>query len=104
MSLQEDIFYDSKGLVQLYGEFSVKLQKYVNEMYDHIAELSSIVRDLGTYWTDESYQSYKKGMQDGIRKTEDEVRNVAELKKEIDKRKGELDIALEKMRIKFGLK
>lgn len=104
MSLHEDIYYNSKGLVALYGEFSGKLQKYVNEMNGNMAELSSIVRELGSYWTDESYQSYKKGMNDGIRKTEDEVQSVAELKKIIDKRKADTEVALEKMRIKFGLK
>lgn len=104
MSLQEDIYYDKKGMVALYGEFSVKLQKYVSEMQDNIAVLSGIVRELGTYWTDENYQSYKKGMQDGIRKTEDEVTSVSNLKKEIDKRKDETEIALEKMRVRFGWK
>ncbi len=104
MSIQEDIYYDKKGLVPLYEEFSAKLWKYMGEMENNINALDAIVRELGTYWTDENYQAYKKAMQDSVRRTEDQVQRVAQLKAEIDKRKTETEADLEKMRVKYGFR
>ena len=102
MGIHEDIYFDQKGLVALYGEFSDRLKNYISEMNDNIAALENIVNDLNTYWTDDNYKAYKKAMDGGLDTLSDKVYSVIELKSSIDKGRVETEAALEKMRVKYG--
>ena len=102
MSLEEDIYYDQKGLVALYGEFSEKLKTYIKNMNENIFSIESTVNELNTYWTDENYRAYKKMMEGGVNVLMDKVYSVAELKTAIDKSRNETEAALDKMRVRFG--
>ncbi len=102
MTFEEEMYYDEKGLEALYGEFSGKLKKYIQEMQGNIASLNGIIADLGHYWQGDDYQNFKKGMHQGLTQTDNQIQRAEELKKEIDAARAESAAALEKMRVRYG--
>ena len=102
MTFEEELYYDEKGLEALYAEFAAKLKKYIEEMQGNIASLGSIISDLGHFWSGEDYENFRRGMQQGVNQTDNQVQRVEDLKREIELARAESAAALERMRVKYG--
>ena len=95
------IYYDSRGLVTLYEEFSENLKKYIDGMENNLDYLTDILNELGNHWVGADYREFREGMGRSIDTVEGQIDRVVALKNQIDISKEKLGAALELMRTKI---